>query len=138
MGYPLINVQLPDSALDGAALLSVLRRMEAIALKTPRSIGHTFMIPGQSLLLSAFGSNFGSIFVMLNNFDERPQPTSERFYTWYAQTGMEDWWRDRLGWAKPKDVKGTFLERWSRKAFGLKQQPTLNSDATAAFFSVST
>ena len=130
MGYLMINVQLPDSA-STERTLEVLRRMEAIALKTP-GIGHTFMISGQSLLLSAFGSNFGSIFVMLNNFDERPQPTSERFFSWYAQTGVEDWWRERLGWAKPTGVSGTFLERWSRKTFGLKVMPTLNSDAIAA------
>jgi multidrug efflux pump len=130
MGYLMINVQLPDSA-STERTLEILRRMEAIALKTP-GIGHTFMISGQSLLLSAFGSNFGSIFVMLNNFDERPQPTTERFFAWYAQTNLEDWWRDRLGWAKPKGVKGTALERWSRKAFGLKELPSLSSDAIAA------
>jgi multidrug efflux pump len=130
MGYLMVNVQLPDSASTERAL-STLKRMETIALKTP-GIGHTFMISGQSLLLSAFGSNFGSIFVILDNFDERPQPVSERFYTWYAQTNLEDWWGQRLGWAKPTGVKGTALERWSRKVFGLKPQPSLSSDTIAA------
>jgi multidrug efflux pump len=130
MGYLMINVQLPDSA-STERTLTLMRKMQDIALKTP-GVGHTFFVSGQSLLLSAFGSNFGSIFVMLDDFSERPQPTSERFFTWYAQTGVEDWWRDRLGWKKPANAKGTSLERFCRKAFHIKERPSLNSEAIAA------
>ncbi len=131
MGYLMINVQLPDSA-STERTLTLMRKMQDIALKTP-GVGHTFFISGQSMLLSAFGSNFGSIFVMLKDFSERPQPTSERFFAWYGQTGLEDWWRDRLGMAKPAPgVKSTGLERWCRKTFHLKPKAPLSSDAIAA------
>jgi multidrug efflux pump len=135
MGYLMINVQLPDSAATERTL-KLMRKMQDIALKTP-GVGHTFFVSGQSLLLSAFGSNFGSIFVMLEDFGQRPQPTSERFFTWYQQTNLEDWWHDQLGWKKPVDssgkpVPGTSLERWARGAFKLKKRPPLSSDAIAA------
>jgi multidrug efflux pump len=134
MGYLMINVQLPDSA-STERTLTLMRKMQDIALKTP-GVGHTFFVSGQSLLLSAFGSNFGSIFVMLEDFKERPQPTSERFFTWYQQTNLEDWWRERFGWAKPVDeagkpLQGTSLERWSRRVFRLKKRPQLSADAIA-------
>jgi multidrug efflux pump len=53
-------------------------------------VAHTFMISGQSMLLSAFGSNFGSMFVMLNDFKDRPQPATERFFTWLANKPLEE------------------------------------------------
>jgi multidrug efflux pump len=39
---------------------------------------------GMSLLLSANGSNFGSMFVILDQFANRPDPASERFFKWLA------------------------------------------------------
>jgi multidrug efflux pump len=131
MGYLMINVQLPDSA-STERTLTVLRRIQDIALDTP-GVAHSFMISGQSLLLSAFGSNFGSVFIMLDDFADRPQPTSERFFTWYAQAGIEDWWRETLGGSKrPPGATGTALERWCRKLFRIKEAKSLNSDAIAA------
>jgi multidrug efflux pump len=136
MGYLMINVQLPDSA-STERTLATLRKMQNIALKT-HGIGHTFLISGQSLLLSAFGSNFGSIFVMLDDFHERPQPVTERFFDWYAQTGIEDSWRNRFGWPpkpaapKPGLAFKTNLERWCRRTFGIKNVASLNSDSIAA------
>ncbi|HEX3449538.1 MAG TPA: efflux RND transporter permease subunit, partial [Isosphaeraceae bacterium] len=137
MGYLMINVQLPDSA-STERTLKTLRKMQDIALTTP-GIGHSFMISGQSLLLSAFGSNFCSVFLMLDDFSERPQPTTERFFDWYAQTGMEDSWRNRFGWPAKPDAKGanpaqapkTNLESWCRRTFGIKKVPSLNSDSIA-------
>ena len=84
MGYLMINVQLPDSA-STERTFDAMRKMQDIALET-QGIDHTFLVSGQSMLLSAFGSNFGSMFVMLDRFDERPQPTTERFFDWYAQS----------------------------------------------------
>jgi multidrug efflux pump len=87
MGYLMINVQLPDSA-SSERTLEVMRKMQRITLATPGT-NHTMLVSGQSMLLSAFGSNFGSMFVMLKPFDERPQPAAERFFTWLANPPLE-------------------------------------------------
>jgi multidrug efflux pump len=139
MGYLMINVQLPDSA-SSERTLSVMRRMQEITRNTP-GVGHTLLISGQSLLLSAFGSNFGSMFIMLDDFHERPQPTTERIFTWYAQSDFESWWRNTLGWnvdkdgnPKPPPPPGapTRFEKWCREKFHIKKVPSLSSDAIAA------
>jgi multidrug efflux pump len=137
MGYLMINVQLPDSASTERTLMT-LRKMQDIALKT-EGVGHTFFVSGQSLLLSAFGSNFGSIFLMLTDFSERPQPTKQRFFEWYSQTGMEEAWRNRFGWPPKPDNTGvksgqeskTNFESWCRRTFGIKKVPSLSSDSIA-------
>ena len=68
-GYLLVNVQLPDSAsLDRTA--DVMRRIDQIASGTP-GVAHTMAIPGQSFVLNAVGSNFGSMFVILEDFHHR-------------------------------------------------------------------
>jgi len=138
MGYLMINVQLPDSA-SSERTFALMRRMQKITLETPGT-NHTMLVSGQSMLLSAFGSNFGSMFVMLKPFDERPQPTTERFFDWYAQSQFEDWWRARLSWTKkpvptgvnPQNAPKTSLEAWCRNTFHIKKVPSMNSDAIAA------
>ncbi len=87
MGYLMMNVQLPDSA-SSERTLSVMSRMQEITLNTP-GIAHTVLISGQSMLLSAFGSNFGSMFVMLKPFKQRPQPAIERFLAWLENPQLE-------------------------------------------------
>ncbi len=72
MGYLLVNVQLPDSA-SSERTAKVMNQIEKIARSTP-GVAHTMSIAGQSLLLSAFGSNFGSMFVMLDDFAQRRTP----------------------------------------------------------------
>jgi multidrug efflux pump len=136
MGYLMINVQLPDSA-SSERTFELMRRMQTLTLETPGS-NHTMLVSGQSMLLSAFGSNFGSMFVMLKGFDERPQPTTERFFEWYATSQFEDWWRARLGWKKPvlagvnpQGAPKTSFEAWCRKTFNIKKVPSLNSDSIA-------
>jgi len=69
MGYLLANVQLPDS-VSLATSKEVLDKCERIA-KSTKGIRHTQAITGQSLLLSANGSNFGSMFCILDPFDQR-------------------------------------------------------------------
>ena len=69
------------------------------------------LVSGQSMLLSAFGSNFGSMFVMLDQYKERPQPVVERFFRWLDQPAFE---------------------AWARKTFHIKNFTPLNSDAIAA------
>lgn len=69
-GYLLVNVQLPDSAaLERTS--DVLKHMQVIAKDVP-GVKHTMAIPGQSFVLNAIGSNFGSMFVILEDFHERP------------------------------------------------------------------
>ncbi len=69
MGYLLINVQLPDSASDERTS-TVLRKIERIAAATP-GIRHVTGITGQSFALNAYGSNFGSLFIGLDDYDKR-------------------------------------------------------------------
>jgi len=68
-GYLLVNVQLPDSAsLDRS--IEVMQKLEQIARETP-GVAHTIGVPGQSIVLSAISSNYGSMFIILKPFDER-------------------------------------------------------------------
>ncbi len=84
MGYLLSNVQLPDSASQERTR-SLMDKLETIAHEIP-GVKHTQAMTGQSLLLSANGSNFGSMFVILDAFHERPDPVFERFFVWYKET----------------------------------------------------
>ncbi|HZZ82666.1 MAG TPA: multidrug efflux RND transporter permease subunit [Gemmataceae bacterium] len=68
-GYLLVNVQLPDAASDERTQ-EVMARVAKIAQDTP-GVHDTFAISGQSFVLSAFGSNFGSMFVILDPFEKR-------------------------------------------------------------------
>jgi hydrophobe/amphiphile efflux-1 (HAE1) family protein len=81
-GYLLVNVQLPDSASVGrtrdvmTALDHIIRGDKADPARHPGLAGvqHTVGIAGQSLLLSANASNFGSMYVMLKEFHDRRGP----------------------------------------------------------------
>ena len=68
-GYLLVNVQLPDGA-SAERTRNVMRRIEQIASNLD-GVAHTVGISGQSLLLGANASNFGSLYVMLKEFDQR-------------------------------------------------------------------
>jgi multidrug efflux pump subunit AcrB len=68
-GYLLINVQLPDSA-SLQRTDTLMRQIEQAVRATP-GVKHTVSIAGQSLLLGANASNFGSIYVMLDDFEHR-------------------------------------------------------------------
>lgn len=68
-GYLLVNVQLPDAA-SVERTNKVVKQIEAIALQTP-GVKHTVAIAGQSILLNANAPNYGAMFVMLSDFDER-------------------------------------------------------------------
>ncbi len=73
MGYMLVNVQLPDSA-SAERTDAVMRQLQRMALKTP-GIRHATAIRGQSFVLNAYGSNFGSMFINLKDYDERRDPS---------------------------------------------------------------
>jgi multidrug efflux pump len=68
-GYLLVNVQLPDAS-SVTRTKEVVEKIEAIALKTP-GVKHSVAISGQSILLGANASNFGALYLMLDDFDER-------------------------------------------------------------------
>jgi multidrug efflux pump len=68
-GYLLVNVQLPDGA-SVERTGQVMRRIEQMARQMP-GVAHTVGICGQSLLLGANASNFGSLYVMLDEFSHR-------------------------------------------------------------------
>jgi len=71
-GYLIAAVQLPDSS---AALRTraVVARIEKIALETP-GVKNVNSIAGNSFVLSAYGSNFGSMFIILKDFKDRRSP----------------------------------------------------------------
>jgi multidrug efflux pump len=71
-GYLILNVQLPDSA-SVERTRRIMARIDAVARQTP-GVAHTVAISGQSLILSANAPNLGSIYVMLQPFDERTGP----------------------------------------------------------------
>jgi multidrug efflux pump len=72
MGYLLLNVQLPDAA-SAERTRHVTERVQQICLHTP-GVKHTVAVAGQSFMLSASASNFGSMFVILDDFADREEP----------------------------------------------------------------
>jgi multidrug efflux pump len=68
-GYLLINVQLPDSA-SLERTTEVMTQIDKIVSKTP-GVATTMGVSGQSFVLNAVGSNFGSMFVILDDFKKR-------------------------------------------------------------------
>src|SRR5205823_7724642 len=68
-GYLLVNIRLPDAA-SVARTQDVVERIEAIALKSP-GVKHSVAIAGQSILLNANSSNFGALYLMLDDFEHR-------------------------------------------------------------------
>jgi multidrug efflux pump len=71
-GYLIASVQLPDAA-SAERTREVIDKIAKIALETP-GVRHTNAIAGNSFVLSAYGSNFGSMFIILDNFPERADP----------------------------------------------------------------
>ncbi|MGQ0636725.1 MAG: efflux RND transporter permease subunit [Planctomycetaceae bacterium] len=68
-GYLIVDVQLPDSA-SLERTIAALSRVESMALET-KGVIHTIGIPGQSFVLNAVGSNLGTMFVILDEFEHR-------------------------------------------------------------------
>ncbi len=68
-GYLLVNVQLPDSA-SVQRTETIMSKVDKIARSLP-GVAHTVGISGESFLLTTIGSNLGSMFVVLEPFDQR-------------------------------------------------------------------
>jgi multidrug efflux pump len=71
-GYLVGNVQLPDSA-SLERTVEVTEAVERLALETP-GVDHTMAMPGQSFVMNAISSNYGSVFFILKPFHERRGP----------------------------------------------------------------
>ena len=71
-GYLLVNVQLPDSA-SLTRTDEVMRRVEDAARRIP-GVKHTLTVSGQSILLGVNAPNFGTAYVMLDDFNTRRSP----------------------------------------------------------------
>jgi multidrug efflux pump len=72
MGYLLVVFQLPDAA-SAERTADLATRVETICKKFP-GIKHTVTFAGTSFLLQVNGSNFGSMFVVFDDFDQRQTP----------------------------------------------------------------
>jgi multidrug efflux pump len=68
-GYLLVNAQLPDAASVGRTEW-LMKRIERLTLRQP-GVRHTVASAGQSLLLGANSPNYGSMYVMLDDFHRR-------------------------------------------------------------------
>ena len=68
-GYLLVSAQLPDSA-SLERTQNVMKRVDEIVRQTP-GVAHRIVVNGQSSLLQANGSNFGSMYVVLDEFEHR-------------------------------------------------------------------
>ena len=68
-----VTVQLPDSA-SLERTQKVMQQIDDILTSDKvHGVAHRLAISGQSFLLNANGSNFGSLFVILEEFEERHQ-----------------------------------------------------------------
>jgi multidrug efflux pump len=77
-GYLLCNVTLPDSAsVQRTSALS--RQLEEIALKTP-GVRKTMSVAGFSAFFQCDSSNWGTIFIILDDFDKRTTPETQAAY----------------------------------------------------------
>jgi multidrug efflux pump len=68
-GYLVASVQLPDSS-SVLRTGKVIAKIEQIARETP-GVKNVNSVSGNSFMLSAYGSNFGSMFIILKSFAER-------------------------------------------------------------------
>jgi multidrug efflux pump subunit AcrB len=68
-GYLLVNVRLPDATSFGVTSEAIIRAEKAA--HEVAGVNHTVAIAGQSVLLGANASNFGTLYVMLDDFHRR-------------------------------------------------------------------
>ena len=68
-GFLMSAIQLPDAS-SAMRTREVMKKIEAIVLDTP-GVKNVNAVAGNSFVYSAYGSNFGSMFIILKNFSER-------------------------------------------------------------------
>lgn len=71
-GYLVASVQLPDAS-SAMRTREVIAKIEKIASETP-GVKNVNSVAGNSFTLSAYGSNFGSMFIILKDFADRHDP----------------------------------------------------------------
>jgi multidrug efflux pump len=71
-GYLIASIQLPDAAAAERSRTTIAR-IEQIVLNT-EGVKNVNSVAGNSFVLSAYGSNFGSMFIILKGFEERRTP----------------------------------------------------------------
>jgi len=71
-GYLLASVQLPDNA-SADRTTNVMQKLTGLALDTP-GVMHVNSVSGNAFLLNTYGSNFGSMFIILDEFANRKTP----------------------------------------------------------------
>ncbi len=71
-GYLIASVQLPDAA-SADRTRAAMDHIARLALDTP-GVRHVNAVAGNSFVLSAYGSNFGSMFIILDPFAVRRNP----------------------------------------------------------------
>ena len=127
MGYMMVNVQLPDSASLERTIWA-MDRLETIAHETP-GVKHTQAMSGNALVMNASGSNYASLFIVLDEFSQRPVPMVDRFFRLISLNGTEDWWRKTHNtWFKRgMPPKKPDLEERTRKWVNATLQPMEDS-----------
>src|SRR3954452_5526744 len=70
-----MSVQLPDAASTWRTQ-AVMRQVDQLVRSTP-GVAHTLTVTGQSFVLGATGSNFGTMFVILEPFEVRKNDRSK-------------------------------------------------------------
>jgi multidrug efflux pump subunit AcrB len=104
MGYLLANVQLPDSA-SLERTIAAMDHLETMSHDTP-GVKHTQAMSGNSLVMNASGSNFASLFIVLDEFSERPVWVSDRIFRLLNLNARQAKVRSWLGWTgKPPDLE---------------------------------
>lgn len=68
-GYLICSVQLPDAA-SAERTRAAIEKITQIAMKEP-GVKHVNSVAGNSFVLSSYGSNFGSMFIILDDFEHR-------------------------------------------------------------------
>jgi len=68
-GWLLVNVELPDSA-SLERTNDVMKEVAKIATET-KGVAHTLTVSGRSFLVNATASNYGSMFIILEPFEDR-------------------------------------------------------------------
>ena len=68
-GYLMASIQLPDAA-SAERTQAVVQKVTSVALSIP-GIKHCNAVAGNSFVLSAYGSNFGSMFIILDTYENR-------------------------------------------------------------------
>jgi multidrug efflux pump len=71
-GYLVASVQMPD-ATSAERTSNEMALIEQIVMETP-GVKNVNSVAGNSFMLSAYGSSFGSMFIILDDFDERRTP----------------------------------------------------------------